>query len=218
LTPIDQDRQDLAKKRPVNLCAGYIGAFEPKLSSQHTFLAKSLESRSVYRGSASLDSRPTISRPPTGGEFRTLEGLAKTPEMCINIQVTNQLHEPVHLATAGGYVMSPESARSRGPASEPRLLDQLRGRLRVKHYSIRTEQAYVDWVRRFVLFHGKRHPRELGAAEVESFLTDLAVRRRVSPSTQNQAKSAIPPRDPRARRQRRQGPGDHLTSGVRDAG
>jgi site-specific recombinase XerD len=87
--------------------------------------------------------------------------------------------------------MSPESARSRGPASEPRLLDQLRGRLRVKHYSIRTEQAYVDWVRRFVLFHGKRHPRELGAAEVESFLTDLAVRRRVSPSTQNQAKSAI---------------------------
>jgi hypothetical protein len=87
--------------------------------------------------------------------------------------------------------MSPESVRSRGPASEPRLLDQLRGRLRVKHYSIRTEQAYVDWVRRFVLFHGKRHPRELGAAEVESFLTDLAVRRRVSPSTQNQAKSAI---------------------------
>jgi hypothetical protein len=76
--------------------------------------------------------------------------------------------------------MSPESARSRGPASEPRLLDQLRGRLRVKHYSIRTEQAYVDWVRRFVLFHGKRHPRELGAAEVESFLTDLAVRRLVS--------------------------------------
>jgi hypothetical protein len=48
------------------------------------------------------------------------------------------------------------------PPSEPKLLDQLRGRLRVKHYSIRTEQSYVDWVRRFVLFHGKRHPRDLG--------------------------------------------------------
>jgi hypothetical protein len=58
-------------------------------------------------------------------------------------------------------------------------LDQLRNRLRVKHDSIRTEQAYVDWVRRFILFHGTRHPRELGPAEVEAFLTDLAVRCRV---------------------------------------
>jgi integron integrase len=74
---------------------------------------------------------------------------------------------------------------------EPKLLDQLRGRLRVKHYSIRTEQAYVDWVRRFILFHGKRHPKDLGAAEVEAYLTHLAVRGRVSASTQNQAKSAI---------------------------
>ena len=76
-------------------------------------------------------------------------------------------------------------------SGEPKLLDQLRDRLRVKHYSIRTEQAYVEWVRRFVLFHGKRHPREMGAAEVEAFLTNLAVQRRVSASTQNQAKSAI---------------------------
>ncbi|HEY7758082.1 MAG TPA: integron integrase [Burkholderiales bacterium] len=87
--------------------------------------------------------------------------------------------------------MSPGTTHRRGPVSEPRLLDQLRGRLRVKHYSIRTEQAYVDWVRRFILFHDTRHPRDLGAAEVETFLTDLAVRKRVSPSTQNQAKSAI---------------------------
>ena len=57
--------------------------------------------------------------------------------------------------------------------SQPKLLDQLRGRLRVKHYSIRTEQAYVDWVRRFVLFHGKRHPRALGQHEAEAFLTHL---------------------------------------------
>jgi hypothetical protein len=55
------------------------------------------------------------------------------------------------------------------------LLEQLRQRIRVLHYSIRTEQAYVDWARRFVLFHGKRHPREMGALEVTAFLTHLAV-------------------------------------------
>ncbi len=76
-------------------------------------------------------------------------------------------------------------------ASEPRLLDQIRNRIRLKHYSIRTEETYVEWVRRFVLFHGKRHPREMGAAEVEAFLTHLAVHGRVSSSTQNQAKSGL---------------------------
>ena len=85
----------------------------------------------------------------------------------------------------------PDPVPVRVPPSEPKLLDQLRGRLRVKHYSIRTEQSYVEWVRRFVLFHGKRHPRDLGPTEVEAFLTDLAVRRRVSASTQNQARTAL---------------------------
>ena len=74
---------------------------------------------------------------------------------------------------------------------QPRLLDQVRDRIGRKHYSIRTEQAYVDWIRRFILHHKKRHPRDMGAAEVEAFLTHLAVARRVSASTQNQAKSAI---------------------------
>jgi site-specific recombinase XerD len=74
---------------------------------------------------------------------------------------------------------------------QPRLLDQLRDRIRRKHYSIRTEQADVDWIRRFVLHHNKRHSRDMGAAEVEAFLTHLAVAKRVSASTQNQAKSAI---------------------------
>jgi len=73
----------------------------------------------------------------------------------------------------------------------PRFLDQLRERLRARHYSLRTEDAYVDWVRRFILFHGKRHPREMGAPEVQAFLSHLAVDRRVSPSTQNQAKAAL---------------------------
>ena len=80
-----------------------------------------------------------------------------------------------------------------GPAIQrpPRLLDSVRERIRVKHYAMRTEKTYVDWVRRFVVFHGKRHPREMGAAEVEAFLSHLAVVRNVSASTQNQAKSAL---------------------------
>lgn len=72
-----------------------------------------------------------------------------------------------------------------------RLLDLVRGKIRLKHYSIRTEQAYVDWIKRFILHFDKRHPRELGAAEVEAFLTHLAVAGRVAASTQNQAKSAL---------------------------
>lgn len=73
----------------------------------------------------------------------------------------------------------------------PKLLDQLRGRIRALHYSIRTEQSYHDWARRYILFHGKRHPRHMGAPEITAFLTHLAVERKVSASTQNQAKAAI---------------------------
>ena len=71
------------------------------------------------------------------------------------------------------------------------LLDRVRHRIRVKHYSIRTEQAYCDWIRRFIIFRGKRHPSGLGATEVEAFLTALAVTGQVAASTQNQAKSAL---------------------------
>ncbi len=73
----------------------------------------------------------------------------------------------------------------------PKLLDQVRDRIRVKHYSIRTETQYVQWIKRFILFHGKRHPIEMGAAEVEAFLTHLAVEGKVAASTQNQALSAL---------------------------
>lgn len=73
----------------------------------------------------------------------------------------------------------------------PKLLDQVRDKIRVKHYSIRTETQYVQWVRRFILFHDKRHPREMGAAEVEAFLTHLAVEGNVAAATQNQALSAL---------------------------
>ena len=73
----------------------------------------------------------------------------------------------------------------------PKLLDQVRDRLRLKHYSIRTETQYVQWIRRFILFHDKRHPRDMGVAELEAFLTHLAVEGRVAASTQNQALSAL---------------------------
>src|SRR5437899_2121086 len=71
------------------------------------------------------------------------------------------------------------------------LLDRVRDAARRKHYSLRTEEAYVYWIRRFILFHGKRHPRELGTAEITDYLTHLAVDAHVAPSTQNQALSAI---------------------------
>jgi integron integrase len=76
-------------------------------------------------------------------------------------------------------------------AGKPKLLDQVRDRCRTLHYSWRTEQAYVNWLRRFILFHNKRHPLEMGKPEIEAFLTWLAVQKHVSSSTQNQALSAI---------------------------
>jgi integron integrase len=72
-----------------------------------------------------------------------------------------------------------------------KLLDQVREVIRVKHYSLRTENTYVDWIKRFILFHGKRHPGTLGAEEVRAFLSHLATQRNVAASTQNQAFSAL---------------------------
>jgi site-specific recombinase XerD len=72
-----------------------------------------------------------------------------------------------------------------------KILDQLRDVLRLKHYSYRTEQSYVDWAYRFIVFHNKRHPKDMGASEIETFLTYLAVQRKVAAPTQNQALSAL---------------------------
>ena len=74
---------------------------------------------------------------------------------------------------------------------KPKLLDQVRRAMRVAHYAIRTEEAYVDWIRRFILYHNKRHPSEMGAAEITEFLTHLAVEGKVAASTQNQALSGL---------------------------
>ncbi len=76
-------------------------------------------------------------------------------------------------------------------ASSPKLLDRVRWQLRARHYSIRTEEAYIHWVRRFILFHHKRHPDEMGEKEISDFLSHLVVEKNVSASTQNQAFSAL---------------------------
>jgi hypothetical protein len=82
-------------------------------------------------------------------------------------------------------------ASSQAAAQPPKLLDQVRAKIRALHYSIRTEEAYVGWIRRFILYHDKRHPREMGEPEINQFLTHLAVEGNVAASTQNQALAAI---------------------------
>jgi len=72
-----------------------------------------------------------------------------------------------------------------------KLLDQMRAAIRLKHYSYRAEESYVDWARRFILFHNKRHPKDMSAEEIQAFITYLAIQRQLSASTQNQALSAI---------------------------
>ena len=74
---------------------------------------------------------------------------------------------------------------------EPKLLDRVRGAMRVRHMKWNTEKSYVSWIRRYIFFHGKRHPAEMGAPEISAFLTHLATKKRVSASTQNQALCAL---------------------------
>jgi integron integrase len=89
------------------------------------------------------------------------------------------------MSSGGGSVLAD------GPAGPPRLLDRVRHAIRARHYSLRTEEAYVAWIRRYVLFHDKRHPMEMGEAEINAFVTHLAVEGPVSASTQTQALSAL---------------------------
>ena len=73
----------------------------------------------------------------------------------------------------------------------PKLLDRVRAKVRLLHYSHRTEEAYVHWIKRYILFHNKQHPMQMGEAEIEAFLSHLAVKERVAASTQNQALAAL---------------------------
>jgi len=85
-----------------------------------------------------------------------------------------------------------EQIRENPPVEQkPKLLDQVRHALRTRHYAMKTEEAYVHWIKRYILFHNKRHPKEMGEKEINEFLTHLAVMEKVSASTQNQALSAI---------------------------
>ncbi len=72
-----------------------------------------------------------------------------------------------------------------------KLLDRVRDAIRLKHYALSTEKTYVSWIKRFILFHDKRHPKDMGVPEIEAFLTHLAVDQHVAASTQNQALSAL---------------------------
>jgi len=89
------------------------------------------------------------------------------------------------------YGVAAECSPAAAGPSKPKLLDRVRHAVRARHYSPRTEKACVHWIKRYIFFRGKRHPGELGAAEVTAFLTALAVRERVAASTQNQALNAL---------------------------
>lgn len=99
------------------------------------------------------------------------------------------LHSEVPLTSR-----APQTAARLGPSAsppKPKLLDQVRQALRSRHYSARTEEAYVHWIRRFIFFHGKRHRADMGELEINAFLAHLALKEHVSASTQNQALSAL---------------------------
>ena len=99
---------------------------------------------------------------------------------------------PPNPSLSGGRNFSlPHGAHPQAESNKPRLLDRVREALRARHYSRSTEKAYVAWIRRYIFFHGKRHPAEMGGPEINLFLTGLATRRKVSASTQNQALAAL---------------------------
>src|SRR2546430_6316421 len=102
----------------------------------------------------------------------------------------NSQHFP-EVRRAKIVAFSKEEKQFGGSARPRKLLDHVRDVLRVNHYSPRTEEAYVGWIRRFILFHGKRHPKEMGEPEINVFLSSLATKAGVSASTQNQALSAL---------------------------
>ncbi|MDE2276197.1 MAG: integron integrase [Burkholderiales bacterium] len=107
--------------------------------------------------------------------------------------MANSEFPPPKLPGGPGPVAPRRDGQAVGSAAgdAPRLLDRVRREIRLRHYSIRTEDVYVDWIRRYIVFNDKRHPSQLGPAEVAAFLTHLAVDRQVAASTQSQAKSAI---------------------------
>lgn len=121
-----------------------------------------------------------------GGRFSIACAVSGTRARADSRQRRAAARSPVR---SGLPAMTPVHVPEGGPP--PKLLDRVRAAVRVRHYSRRTEQAYVDWIRRYILFHQKKHPSTMGAAEIVAFLSWLAVDRQVSASTQNQALSAV---------------------------
>jgi Phage integrase, N-terminal SAM-like domain len=106
---------------------------------------------------------------------------------------TASTHKPVNrtFAVVDGGLNSKARVQTLPTSPKPKLLDQVRQAIRKRHYSDRTEKAYVHWIKRFIFFHNKRHPIEMGEAEIGQFLSTLATDGRVSASTQNQALNAL---------------------------
>jgi hypothetical protein len=95
----------------------------------------------------------------------------------------DQTSHPAPYASAPGGWLIRDPDEHYGRAAKPRLLDQVRAAIRTRHYSYRTEEAYAGWIRRFIHYHGKRHPAEMGRTEITAFLTSLAVEHHVAAST-----------------------------------
>jgi integrase len=110
--------------------------------------------------------------------------------MSIAFRSNSQIAYPIPFAGAFTPALAVREAGLAG-APKPRLLDRVRETIRARHYSHRIEKAYVHWIKRYIFFHSKRHPAEMGAPEVTAFLTSLAVQDKVAASTQNQALSAL---------------------------
>jgi len=136
-------------------------------------------------------SRPPVTPPPpdTAGDAVPSGEAARARPGEDTGDTTTAAEGMAQMSTTASDTVKREPAVA--PVAPPKLLGRLREALRVRHYSIRTEQAYVEWTRRFIHFHALRHPASLGAAEVQAFLTHLAVDRSVASPTQNQAKSAL---------------------------
>ena len=106
-----------------------------------------------------------------------------------NFRVTNLVDRRLNVIRRSGQPGVAISSPAGAP--KPRLLDRVRQAIRTRHYSSKTEEAYVGWIRRFIVFHNKRHPSEMGEAEIGQFLSSLARDSHVSASTQNQALNAL---------------------------
>src|SRR5882724_1930021 len=128
--------------------------------------------------------------PTRSAMFRGARTKGSVMSMAIAIRSNSQISYPIPSAGAFTAMLAVRETAPTG-APKPRLLDRVREAIRARHYSRRTEKAYVHWIRRYIFFHGKRHPAEMGAPEVTAFLTSLAVHDKVAASTQNQALSAL---------------------------